>query len=692
MAKEYLMVDGKVVLVDGELVQVPDEENLNDLADENGALATQSDEVANEIEDLIVKNGVIDGSPRDVYENLSALQTAYPNGASGVYLTRDNGHWYYWNGSAWTDGGVYQANGITDGSITNTKIANESVTPEKTNFLEVNNSNLLIPIASKTNAGVNCNYDFETGYYSCIGTCTSSARYTLAFIKPKETGTYSLSCKKVSNEKPSIYVTDLSDNIIATYIASNFNSMSFNLEAGNTYCVQAYFGANISYNMTVGLKVELGSNATNFSKTLFKLKDFIDTLEDNSVTPNKTSFLTKLDNKNILKFIDKIEHGVTFSISNDDGYYSMVGTKDNLSRIVIATLKPKTTGTYVLSWENKKSSSKPALYICQGETVVATFGTAVNTISTTLEANTEYTLEMWASNVYVNYDIGIQLEYGISATDFENPLKEEYAFDENIKLPTEMETNNLKGKYLSICGVSIDTYDGYIPSGNSTYYRQSNLPSVNMTWWKKLLDKTEMNLLVNNSWSGARATTTNGVPSSGVHRCVNLDDDIHTPDFIIIGAFALNDWLYADIGNYTTGTALPNYDVDLTNSDNYETYKNVIETYKGAMATMFYRIQNKYPNAKLYVMDSYNYYRNGSTLTYSGSKAIYKCNEALYEIANMFGVEVIKLSQCGLTYVNTGTYCVEGTSSSTPIHPNDAGHTMIYREALEHFNKYNEVT
>ena len=52
---------------------------------------------------------LIDGSPKGVYANLSALQTAYPSGASGVYLTSDNGHWYYWNGTAWTDGGVYQS-------------------------------------------------------------------------------------------------------------------------------------------------------------------------------------------------------------------------------------------------------------------------------------------------------------------------------------------------------------------------------------------------------------------------------------------------------------------------------------------------------------------------------------------------------------------------------------------------------
>lgn len=122
MAKEYLQVNGQMLMTeDGKLIQVPDSENLNDLADTNGVMATQSEEVTNEIEDLIV-NGVIDGSPRGVYDNLSALQTAYPSGANGVYLTSDNGHWYYWNGSAWTDGGVYQGIEISDGSITRKKI------------------------------------------------------------------------------------------------------------------------------------------------------------------------------------------------------------------------------------------------------------------------------------------------------------------------------------------------------------------------------------------------------------------------------------------------------------------------------------------------------------------------------------------------------------------------------------------
>lgn len=36
----------------------------------------------------------------------------------GIYVATDNGHWYYWNGSNYVDGGVYQAVTINDGSVT----------------------------------------------------------------------------------------------------------------------------------------------------------------------------------------------------------------------------------------------------------------------------------------------------------------------------------------------------------------------------------------------------------------------------------------------------------------------------------------------------------------------------------------------------------------------------------------------
>ncbi len=60
---------------------------------------------------------VASGSPKGVYATLTDLQTAYPTGATGIYVITEDGKWYYWNGSAWTAGGIYQATGIAEKSV-----------------------------------------------------------------------------------------------------------------------------------------------------------------------------------------------------------------------------------------------------------------------------------------------------------------------------------------------------------------------------------------------------------------------------------------------------------------------------------------------------------------------------------------------------------------------------------------------
>ena len=62
-----------------------------------------------------IKN-VASGSPKGAYASLSALQSAKPNGDSGIYVTTDNGHWYYYN-NGWKDGGAYQSDGLADKSV-----------------------------------------------------------------------------------------------------------------------------------------------------------------------------------------------------------------------------------------------------------------------------------------------------------------------------------------------------------------------------------------------------------------------------------------------------------------------------------------------------------------------------------------------------------------------------------------------
>jgi len=62
---------------------------------------------------------IVSGAPKGTYTTLSALQSAYPSGTSGVFLVSSTGHWHYWNGvtNTWEDGGLYQSSGLADESV-----------------------------------------------------------------------------------------------------------------------------------------------------------------------------------------------------------------------------------------------------------------------------------------------------------------------------------------------------------------------------------------------------------------------------------------------------------------------------------------------------------------------------------------------------------------------------------------------
>lgn len=63
-------------------------------------------------------NNIGDGTPKEIFATLAALQAAYPTGKVGLMLVTADGKIYYWNGSAWTAGPQYQSTGIPDNSLT----------------------------------------------------------------------------------------------------------------------------------------------------------------------------------------------------------------------------------------------------------------------------------------------------------------------------------------------------------------------------------------------------------------------------------------------------------------------------------------------------------------------------------------------------------------------------------------------
>lgn len=101
---------------------------------EGGSVVPTSRTIAGiSLESDITENALFDKmNIKGRYATLSALQTANPNHGY-CYLVEENNHWYYHNGSAWTNGGVYQA----------TEIAEDSVSIIDTKFYEKNSLNLL---------------------------------------------------------------------------------------------------------------------------------------------------------------------------------------------------------------------------------------------------------------------------------------------------------------------------------------------------------------------------------------------------------------------------------------------------------------------------------------------------------------------------------------------------------------------
>ncbi|MCY1690755.1 hypothetical protein OVA29_08815 [Exiguobacterium sp. SL14] len=72
------------------------------------------------------------GSPKGIYATVTALQTAKPTGDSNIYVVTADGKWYFWSGSAWTAGGVYQSIALADQSVTTSKLKDGATTLNKT--------------------------------------------------------------------------------------------------------------------------------------------------------------------------------------------------------------------------------------------------------------------------------------------------------------------------------------------------------------------------------------------------------------------------------------------------------------------------------------------------------------------------------------------------------------------------------
>lgn len=78
-----------------------------------------------------------DGSPHFV-DNLAALQTKYPTGTDGLFVTLDTGLRYAYVNGAWKDFGAYQSQGLANGTVTGAKIADKTIYDNNVGTINLN--------------------------------------------------------------------------------------------------------------------------------------------------------------------------------------------------------------------------------------------------------------------------------------------------------------------------------------------------------------------------------------------------------------------------------------------------------------------------------------------------------------------------------------------------------------------------
>lgn len=241
--------------------------------------------------------------------------------------------------------------------------------------------------------------------------------------------------------------------------------------------------------------------------------------------------------------------------------------------------------------------------------------------------------------------------------------------------------NELKGKNFSILGASISTYEGVSNDAetnaticnNKVYYTEGYYDiHVDDTWWMQVANDLELNLLVNNSWSGSSLLyERNGTPGAYVDRCIQLHNTYTKEEPDIIGIqMGTNDFQYY---KNTLGTANIDYDKliikTLNGSYTYATPTTSLE----AAAITLHKITVRYPQAEIY-------YLNISQRIDGTDQLIKSFNAELKQVVEHFNAHIVDIYGSAISMDNFDTYIGDGR-----VHPNKLGmdaYTEAFKQAL----------
>ena len=219
---------------------------------------------------------------------------------------------------------------------------------------------------------------------------------------------------------------------------------------------------------------------------------------------------------------------------------------------------------------------------------------------------------------------------------------------------------NLTGASFGVLGDSYSTFKDHIPEGNRCYYpnteKVDDVLTVEQTWWHQLMTRNDMQLVINDSYSGATVCTDHSLPeiSAYTERAKRSFSGETQPDYIFIFG-GTNDYGHGDAPFGSWG--------DRTN-----------DTFIGACHYLFSEMVKKYPAARIVVLTPLqtSYDQNPSANT---GKPLIDYVDAIIKVAAHYSLPVLDLYRtagiCPRIPEHIPLFMPDG------LHPNDAGAARI---------------
>ncbi len=452
------------------------------------------------------------------------------------------GNWYYWSGSMWKSGGTYQAAGIGDKTVTTSKLVDSSVIPLKTNFISKNPQN--INLFDKNS---------QDNWFGKVVNSTGSIQ-TLSDWNCS----HSIPCKPgdifrvgTTSEKSGGYAGIFNGE---QWISNIPNSDNYWKVPTNVTVTSIRFAISVSMfelTMIVLMPNELPKAYIPFNFLLDnQIKLDYANLENVSVEENDVTFLSKNQGPNKFDLnntypnvIDGNKNYVSLngyvstndiSVKNGDvvswnfnGYGWVLDSRKNPIEFM-----PKIT-------ENKSSytiSNINASFVRIG---IPTSGVAKGMVTINEPIPTSY------QPFYSVYELADNIIINESNV---------------IKSQTNETQNPISGKTVSIIGDSYSAFTGWVPKGNDINYNgtYNGVASVSNMWWFKVIQKFNMSLMLNESWSGSTICNTGYGASDAtatsfltrITKCYGATNTLGQKPQVLFILGGLNDtWAGSPLGN-----------------------------------------------------------------------------------------------------------------------------------------------